>query len=305
VSVAASVGIDDLKLFLAVASAGSFSRAATLAGTTQSAISKRMLVVERQLDCRLFERTGRGAQLTDAGRSLLPRAEHLVTEVARLVEDVASDVRRPRGHVRFAVQQSVSWPLVGDVVRRVGRELPEVHLEIFEAPMTQIDEWLREGRIDLAVVSRLPRDDAAAGDPLFARTMHLVAPRGDRLARQPTIPFSRLAGLPIIIASLSNAGRLLLEEEARRRGWNLAVIAEVNSIHLVKRLVAEGRGYWIGSRRTVAGEIASGTLAATRIVRPLVRQRFYLAHAGTREATSATRAVAGIVRDLARSEGEP
>jgi DNA-binding transcriptional LysR family regulator len=295
--------IDQLRLFLSIAAAGSFSRAATLGRTTQSAVSKQMLALEKELDCRLFERTGRGARLTDAGRLLLPRAESLVAEMGRLASVVARDLQQPRGQVRFAVQQSVSWPLVGHVHERMRRSYPQLRLEIFEAPMTQIDEWLREGRVDVGVLSRLPRDDAASGEPLLTRAMHLVSARGDRLTREPTIAFARLAGLPLIAASLSNAGRLMLEEEARQRGVELRVVLELNSNYLAKQLVARRAGYWIASRPVIEPELRAGTLSASRIVRPQIRQRFYLAVAGQREPTAAVRAVADLVREAATAEG--
>ena len=297
--------LEQLRLFLTVASAGSFSRAAILSGSTQSAVSKRVLALERELRCELFERTGRGARLTDTGRALLPRAEALLSDVDRLADSIAADAGRPRGEVRLAVQQSVSWPLVGIVHRQAKHAFPDVRLAVYEAPMIQIDEWLREGRVDFAVLSRLPRDDPSGAAPLFLRTLHLVAARGDPATRASTIPFARLAGMPMIAASLSNAGRLLIEEEARRRGWQLNVVMEVNSIHLAKRLVAGGAAYWIASRRAVAAEIESGTLSASRIVRPVIRQRFYLTIAGKGEPTLAVRTIADLVRDIARRENEP
>ena len=70
--------LEQLRVFLAVAAAGSFSRAATLSDSTQSAVSKRVLALERELGAACGERTGRGARLTEAGRSLLPRADALV-----------------------------------------------------------------------------------------------------------------------------------------------------------------------------------------------------------------------------------
>jgi DNA-binding transcriptional LysR family regulator len=297
------VQLDQLRLFLAVAAAGGFSRAATLTGSTQSAVSKRMIALEQALECRVFERTGRGVRLTEAGRVLLPRAEALVAEAERLRDVVAHAVGQPRGQVRLAVQQSVSWPLVGHVHASIARAHPSIRLEISEAPMREIDEWLREGRVDIAVLSRLSRDEPA-GAALFAPTMHLVGARGNAVTRGPTIPFSRLAGLPLIVASMSNAGRVLFEEEARRRGIRLDVILELNSIHLVKRLVATGAGYAFASRRAIAGELEAGLLSAARIVRPQIRQRYFLALAGTREPTAAVRVVADVVRAAARSEAE-
>ena len=101
--------LDDLKLFLAVAASGSFSRAATLAGTAQPAVSKRIAALERQLDVTLFERTGRGARLTEAGRALVGRAEALTHAADSLADALAADVLQARGTVRVAIQPSVAW----------------------------------------------------------------------------------------------------------------------------------------------------------------------------------------------------
>jgi molybdenum-dependent DNA-binding transcriptional regulator ModE len=68
--------LDNLKLFLAVANTGSFSKAAQISEITQSAISKRILQLELQLGHRLFERHGRGASMTDAGRLLVSMPNH-------------------------------------------------------------------------------------------------------------------------------------------------------------------------------------------------------------------------------------
>ena len=298
-----TVQIEQLRLFVSVANAGSFSRAATLAGTTQSAVSKRILALEQELACKLFDRTGRGARLTDAGRLLLPHAEALVTQAEGLGDLLAVAIGQPRGRVRLAVQQAVSWPLVAQVHAHLARTFPSIRLEIFEAPMTQIDEWLRDARVDLAVVSRLSNDDAPAADLLFHPTIHLVAKHGDRETKDGTVPFSRLASLPLILPSLSNAGRLMIEEHARRLGIALDVVLELNSIHLVKRLVASGAGYAIASRESIAAEIEARSLSASRIVRPQIRQRFYLAFAGAREPPAAVRIVADVVRAAARRDG--
>ena len=294
--------LDHLRLFIAVSAAGSFSRAATLVGSTQSAVSKRVLALEQELRCRLFERTGRGARLTDAGRILLPRAEALVGEADGLPDVIAASMGSPRGGVRFAVQQSVSWPLVGYVHHQAARRFPNIRLQISEAPMTQIDEWLRDGRVDLAVVARLSPQAPTDRDLLLADALHLVSATGDDATRTPTVAFARLAGLPLIVASLSNAGRVLIEEEARRRQVVLNIALELNSLHLIKRMVASGAGYAITSRRAVATEIAAGTLAAARIVRPQITHPFYLAIAPSRENAPAVQAIADLVREAARSE---
>ena len=292
--------LEPLRLFLQVAATGSFSRAATLASSTQSAVSKRIGALERQLDVRLFERTGRGARLTPAGRRLLPRADALTAEVDRLAEFVADDARRFAGVVRLSLQPSVSWPLVGDLVALVRERHPNLHLQIAEGPTRQLEESLADGRIDLGVVSSPPPPGLGQCEALFEAPLGLVAKAGDRYARHPTIPFIRFARLPLVIATMPNGGRVLIEEEARNAGIALNVVVELNSIHVMKKLVARGGLYSLASPSAVAAEVAAKELALSRIVSPEIRQTFYLVVGARRHASPAVQRVAELLRDLAR-----
>lgn len=290
-----------LKTFLHVAATGSFSRAAALGGSTQSAVSKRISGLEHELATRLFERTGRGARLTDAGRLLVPRAEALTADADGLGDYIKGAGDMPRGIVRIAVQPSMGWPLVGDLVSAAQLRYPGIRLQIAEGTTGQIDEWLSDGRLDLGVLSTPPLHGDS--ERLFVVPTVLVAKAGDREVRGATLPFSRLATLPIIIATMPNGGRVLLEEEARRRGMTLNVVLEVNSIHLIKRLVARGGCYTLASPPSVAAEIAAGDLSAARVVRPEIVQTFYLAAGGRGPASAAVRAMADIVRELTTPRG--
>ena len=300
---APGVQLDQLRTFIDVAAAGSFSRAATLSGSTQSSISKRILALERALGSRLFDRTGRGALLTQAGRVLLSRAESLIADTDRLPELVAESIAQPRGHVRVAIQQSVSWPLVGHLYRRVATTFPGIRLEISEATMKQIDEWLRDGRIDVGVLSKLPQEAAAGEIPLFAPTMHLIGAPGDPQTRGRTIDFARAAKLPLIVPTLSNAVRVLVEEQARRLGIELNVVLEINSMYLTRRMVTMRAGYAVISRKAIVDELQAGVLSASRIVRPEIVQRFHLAIASARGVAPAVRVVADLLRRASRMHG--
>jgi DNA-binding transcriptional LysR family regulator len=291
--------LEPLRLFLQVAATGSFSRAARLASSTQSAVSKRIGALERQLEARLFERTGRGARLPPAGRRLLPRAEALTAEVDRLREFVADDARSLAGVVRLSLQPSVSWPLVGDLVAAVRQRHPNLRLQIAEGPTRQIEESLADGRIDLGVVSLPPPPGLGESEALFEVPLGLVARAGDAHARRGTIPFARFARLPLVIATMPNGGRVLVEEQARNAGIALNVVVELNSIHVMKKLVARGGLYSLASPSAVATEVAAKELALSRIVSPEIRQTFYLVVGARRHASAAVQRVAELLRDLA------
>jgi len=291
--------LDDLKLFLAVAASGSFSRAATLAGTAQPAVSKRIAALERQLDVTLFERTGRGARLTEAGRALVGRAEALTHAADSLADALAADVLQARGTVRVAIQPSVAWPLVRDLFMRIRSTQPGVRLEVAEAPTGQIAAWLREGRHDIGVLNQPGQELLPNVEPLFAPALLLISRAGDPLTSRATVRFDRLDRLPLITSVQPNGGRVLLEETARRRRLRLDVVMDVYSIHLIKKLVSEGLAYSIGTMTAIREEVAAGRLGAARIVAPTLAQPFFLSITSTRPPSAAVRIVAQAVRDVA------
>ena len=291
----------DLKLFLDVAATGSFSRAATLTASTQSAVSKRVAALESELGAALFERTGRGATLTEAGRTLLPRAEAL-DAVATGQPDLVHQARAaPRGLVRFALQPSVGWPLTGELVREVRERHPGIRLEISEGTSRQIEEWINDGRVDVGLMSGLSSPVHVQAEALFSLPLLLLSRSGDPATRQRSVAFARVAAMPLVIASAPNGARLMVEEETRRRGITLNVVLEVNSIHLIKKLVARGDYLTIITAPAVAAEVAAGELATARIVKPEIRQTFHLAIGGRRHPGAAVRMVAALVRELARA----
>lgn len=288
----------DLKLFLDVAATGSFSRAATLTASTQSAVSKRIAALEAALGTPLFLRNGRGAALTDAGRTLLPRAEALTAE-AKGLADALSDARTaPRGEVRMVVQPSIGWPLVGDLIDAARARYPGIRFQISEGTARQIEEWLADGRVDLGIMSSLPPAAYAEAEELFSLSLLLLSKAGAPATRGRTVAFERLRGLPLVTATAPNGARVQLEEEARRRDIPLTFVLDINSVHIIKKLVARGEYMTVITAPAVAVEVAAGELATARIVRPELRQTFYLVVGGRRHPGAAVRAVADLVREL-------
>ncbi len=290
--------IDALKLFLGIVGTGSFSRAALLARTTQSSISKRILALELALGHRLFERTGRGARLTEAGRLLVGPAQALVGDAENLADTLRAQMTQPQGLVRVGIQASVAWPLVLHLHQQLRRDYPLIRLRVAEAPTRQIVEWMQDGRIDIALVSEWGQEELPQVEPLFTCALVLVGPRGDALTAQSTVAFSRLAGLPLILSPVPNGPRLLLEEAARLQGFELDVVMEGHSIHLIKRMVRDGAGYTVSLRASVREELADGSLRAARITAPDLSQKFYLSVTNLRKTSGATATVAGLLRTL-------
>ncbi len=291
----------NLRLFVGVAATGSFSRTATLLGSTQSSVSKSIASLEQQLSTRLFDRTGRGVTLSPAGMTLLPRAQALLREADALPELMAGLGAQPSGLVRLALQPSVTWPLVRELLTQAGAQWPAVRLQVAEGTTQQIEQWLADGQCDLGLMSRAPSASHADSTALFSVPLMLVSRPGAAETAQREIAFADVAALPLVMATAPNGGRLLLEEEARRQGLRLNIAAEINSGHLTKRLVAGGSLYTVSNQPSIDEELRGGLLAAVPVVSPPLRQTFHLAVANRRQPSTAVRCVAELVRAQARA----
>ena len=295
--------IPQLKIFISVAATGSFSRTATLTDSTQSSVSKAVAQLEAELGAKLFERTGRGATLNNAGRALLSRAEALTRDADSLADLIADITGKTAGTVKFAVQPSVSWPLVHELVRHTRQHHPDIRLQISEGTTHQIEEWLADGRVDLGVLSKAPTSDLGESWPLFSIPLLLVS-RGNGAAEPDgNVSLAQLAEIPLVIPTAPNGGRLLLEEAARRAKLTLNIALEVNSNYLIKRLVAAGDLSMVATWPSVSAEIASGELRSRVLYDPVIRQTFYVAIGGRRAPARSVRAVAAIVQQFAPLPG--
>ena len=292
------MNIEQLKIFISVAATGSFSRTATLTDSTQSSVSKAVAQLETELGAKLFERTGRGATLNTAGRALLGRAEALTRDADSLADLIADITGKTSGTVKFAVQPSVSWPLVHELVTHTRKHHPDIRLQIAEGTTHQIEEWLADGRVDLGVLSKAPTSDLGESWPLFSIPLLLVS-RGNGAAEPGgTVSLAQLAEIALVIPTAPNGGRLLLEEAAQRAKLTLNIVLEVNSNYLIKRLVAAGDLSMVATWPSVSAEIASGELRSRALYDPVIRQTFYLAIGGRRAPARSVRAVADAIRQF-------
>src|SRR5258708_7096768 len=152
--------LEQLRIFVGVAERGHMTRAAEALGLTQSAVSAAIAALERRYDVRLFNRVGRGIELSQAGEILLPdalamlrRAEAGVSEL----EDVAG-VRR--GRLVLAASQTVAAYWLPARMARFAQVHPGVNLRMITGNTAQVAEAVLAGLADLGYVEG-EVDDAA------------------------------------------------------------------------------------------------------------------------------------------------
>ncbi|MCF8504443.1 MAG: LysR family transcriptional regulator, partial [Caulobacter sp.] len=139
-----------LKHAVAVGRLGSFSRAAEAAGVTQSAVTKNVADLEQQLGFALFNRTSRGAVVTEAGRDFIDRAARLLADGAELMGDGGRKADPFRGVLRIGVfPGSIEWMLMEPLTALLQR-YPDLRFDIVSGTSERGVQLLTRGDIDVA-----------------------------------------------------------------------------------------------------------------------------------------------------------
>src|SRR4051812_11744857 len=151
--------IYELHLFHLVAEHRSFTKAAEVAGITQSAVTRQVQGIEESLGVNLFERTTRSVQLTPAGQMLLAESGRLLGSVDQVLQRIREEFAGAKKEVRVAVSRSVSLAYLPGFFHANLRRLPKVGYRVSYEASSKILSGLERNEIDLGVVcppTRLP-----------------------------------------------------------------------------------------------------------------------------------------------------
>ncbi|MFC8455039.1 LysR substrate-binding domain-containing protein [Kitasatospora sp. NPDC057223] len=150
-----------LRYFVAVADERHFGRAATLLHVTQSTLSAQVQALEREVGGRLFTRTSRRVELTEAGELLLPEARRALAQAGRAMQVARQSVRGETGAVRIGFSGvAVLQGDLSDDLRDFHRTHPGVGLTLTELPPAAQIQGVRDGALDIGYCPDLGLSDA-------------------------------------------------------------------------------------------------------------------------------------------------
>jgi DNA-binding transcriptional LysR family regulator len=289
------------KLFIDAAELGSLSKVAVAYGTSQPQISRQISDLERQYGARLFQRTGRGVVLTELGQRVAPKIRAWLASTEQLANDVRTSAGTPIGTVRIGSLPSTAHPLVTTLYYRLKERYPLVQLMVREGQGAQLETWLEDGSVDLAILYRTSPTPKNGDTYLVEAPTYLVGAAGDELTSRPTVPFAALHNLPLVHFCRPSSWRSRLEELAAEHGIALNVALEADSLSLQTQVAADGGIYALLGPYAIAAASRTHRLQSSRIVDPPVPRNIALAMSRHGEMTLACRTVMQIAREIARA----
>ena len=299
------VNLRRIEAFLAVADAGSISRAASHLAVAQSVVSRHVGALETELGTRLFARTGRGVVLTDAAQQLAPRLRAALDDMERATQAATERGDQPSGVVRVGLVPAATQPLVGLLHRRVSERYPRIRLQFVDGFSHALEERLVQGELDLAVINRFGLALHRGEERLCVLASQVVGPAAAFGPGPAEIGFRQLAELPLVVASRPNGLRTALDQFSRRAGVPLKIVVEADSLLTMKDLVLQSGLYTVLPHHVVHDDVLAGRMSVARLVRPELPRALSLLITGSHAVTAAMRTVAHELRDVVQRELVP
>ncbi|MBV8637160.1 MAG: LysR family transcriptional regulator [Candidatus Eremiobacteraeota bacterium] len=235
-----------LRYVVAVAHRLSFTQAAAGLSIAQPALSQQIAGLERELGVRLFDRTNRRVVLTDAGRAFVRRAERILADVDRTVEEMTAYAGGLRGRVVVGTYQSFAEYTLPKLLGRFHARYPGIEIALREGMADDLLAGLEANAIDVFIghvaETRYAGDEQFLAEPLYDDELVIAVGGAHRLASRSTVRMDDLRDEPFIIfrRGSSVTARLLLE--ARKAQFEPRVVFESVDSLTIRSLVAEGLG---------------------------------------------------------------
>jgi DNA-binding transcriptional LysR family regulator len=291
------------RLFIDAVDLGSLSKVAAAHGKAQPHVSRQIGELERECGGRLFQRTGRGVVLTALGQRVAPKVRSWLASTDQLANDIQATSGKAIGRVRLGIMPSTAHPLASTLYYSLKERHPLLQLNVREGQGAQLETWLEDGSLDLAILYRHSPTPKNGDVYLIEAPTYLVSAAGDKATSRPTAPFSALGKLPLVLFCRPSTWRDRLDELAAERGISLHVAAEADSLSLQARMVTDGGMYaLLGAYaiRTIAKECR---LASSKLVNPVVSRHMAIAMSRHSDLTLACRAVMSEFQRIVKAGG--
>lgn len=231
-----------MRYVLAVAETKSFTRAAEQCLVVQSSLSQQVKALEQELGVKLFARTSRRVELTEAGAAFLPAARAALDAADRAGQEAAAATGQIRGQLRIGTIPTLTGLDLPEALGRFCREHPDVTVSLWTASSAELIQAVRDRRADIAFLG-LPSAETPQGveyQVLSDEKLVAVLPAGHPLTAEDELSLGQLAGVPFADFPTGTAGRVQSDTAFTAAGLQRRVAFEAMDVNLILGLVRQG-----------------------------------------------------------------
>jgi LysR family hydrogen peroxide-inducible transcriptional activator len=264
--------IEQLRHFLKVAEISNFTRAAEAVGLSQPALSRSIARLEQELGQPLLERQTRRVTLTDAGRSLIARAEQILALVNDAKAEILDDGQT--GRIRVAAIPTIAPFFLPGLLKVFGTLFPQARVVVQEDTTDVLLKKLTDGEIDVAVLARPVSARYLQIQDLFEEELLLVLPTGHPLSERKRIGMAEIESLPFVLLGEAHCLTENILGFCRQRAFHPVTVERTSQIAMVQELVAMDHGISMVPAMARAGDFSNRrvyrSLSGTKPTRKII-----------------------------------
>ncbi|HDV8276988.1 MULTISPECIES: LysR family transcriptional regulator [Enterobacter] len=283
-----------LRVFVTVAQARSFSRAGEIIGLSQSAVSHSVKELETQTGVKLLDRTTREVVLTEAGQQLAMRLERLLDELNSTLRDVGRLGQQLSGTVRVAASQTISAHLIPQCIAESNHRYPDIDFVLHDRPQQWVLESIRQGDVDFGIVI----DPGAVSDleceVVLSEPFLLLCRDDDPLASMPQVAWQALQGAKLVLQDYASGSRPLIDAALAAQGVKATIVQEIGHPATLFPMVEAGIG--ISVLPALALPLPQGSRLTVKRFVPCVERQLMLVRRKNRSLSGAAHACWDVVR---------
>jgi DNA-binding transcriptional LysR family regulator len=251
---------------IAVAENASFTRASQQLYVAQSAISRKIKMLEEELGEPIFKRVNRKIYVTPAGETLLRYARRIFLDMRNAKLEISEIAHIERGQLRVGAGMLACTYIIPPVLEKFKALHPRIDLEVITAPTDTLLSKLNDNLIELGVFTLPIKHADLQVVPLITEEMVVVtSPKHPVLSQRSKINAEELQDYPLILFPKGARTRNVLEGFFHDVGIAPRIVMEAENVALIKPLVKIDMGISIIPLRSVSEELERGELHCLRI----------------------------------------
>ncbi|GAB2702403.1 selenium metabolism-associated LysR family transcriptional regulator [Paenibacillus thermoaerophilus] len=263
-----ALNFHQLHIFYSVAEKGSFSAAAQSLHMTQPAVTMQIQSLEDYFGVKLFQRSTKRIEITEAGRTLLPYARRGMRLIQEAEAAMAAYSRMLAGSLQLGASLTIGEYILPRLLGRFNRDHPDITIRLKVMNTAQIVGDILNHHLNFGLVEAPIEHPDITAEAVMSDELKLIVPADHSLARAERVTPEDLFRHPIILREPGSGTRRVMEEELARKGFkasDLHIAMELGSTGAIKSAVEAGLGISLLSESAVKHEKTLGLIAVRSI----------------------------------------
>jgi DNA-binding transcriptional LysR family regulator len=290
--------LKQLRVFVTVAQARSFSRAGDIIGLSQSAVSHSVKELELQTGVKLLDRTTREVILTEAGQQLAARLERLLDELNSTLREAGRVGQQLTGTVRVAASQTISAHLIPQCIAQSNLRYPEIDFMLHDRPQQWVLESIRHGEVDFGIVIDPGQVSDLECEEILSEPFFLLCRNDHRWADEHSVSWFELEEARLVVQDYASGSRPLIDAALTRFGIRAHIVQEIGHPATLFPMVEAGIG--VSVMPALALPLPQGSLLRVKRLMPEIQRKIMLVRRKNRSLSGAAQAVWDVAREQAR-----